>query len=193
MQIETERDGRAVRRERNREAIINAVFELVGEGVVEPTAELVAERAGLQARTLFRHFDDMTQLHGEIVARIRAQVLPLLTAPDLELSVDERLQTLIQQRGRLFEVVTPYRRSQEARRHRSDFARAQHQRTVREMRAHLLLWLPELRKLPPEAMAAFELATSLEAWMRLREQQKLSATRARATMECAARAILGLS
>ena len=186
-------DGRIVRRERNREAIIRAVVELVGEGVVEPTADLVAKRAGIQARTLFRHFDDMAQLHGEITAHVRAQVVPLLTAPDLELSLGERLRTVIHQRSQLFEAVSPYRRSQELRRHRLDFAQVEHQRTVRELRGHLFMWLPELRELAPEAMAAFELTTSQEAWMRLRDQQKLGANRARAATEFAARAILGVA
>ncbi len=190
--LDSARDGRVVRRERNREAIIDAVVDLVGEGVVEPTADLVAERAGVQARTLFRHFDDMTQLHREITARVRARILPLLTSPpDLRLPLSERLHTLIQQRSRLFEAAAPYRRSQEVRRHRHDFAQAEHQRSVRELRAHLLTWLPELRELEPEAMAAFEMATSHEAWLRLRDQQRLGAARACAAMEYAARAVLG--
>ena len=54
-----EADGRVLRGARTRERIVDAVFELVSEGTVRPTAEEVASRAGVGIRTVFRHFDDM--------------------------------------------------------------------------------------------------------------------------------------
>ena len=46
-------DGRLRRGERSREAIVAALFELVGEGVLQPTAQQVAERAGVGIRSVF--------------------------------------------------------------------------------------------------------------------------------------------
>ena len=56
------RDGRALRSERSRRPIVEALFALVGEGVLQPTAQQVADRAGVGIRTVFRHFEDMDAL-----------------------------------------------------------------------------------------------------------------------------------
>ena len=52
-------DGRVQRGARNREAILDACLELIRERAALPTAQDVAVRAGVQVRTVFRHFDDM--------------------------------------------------------------------------------------------------------------------------------------
>ena len=52
-------DGRRQRSARSRAAIIEASFELMQEGVLAPTAQQIAERAGVGIRSFFRHFEDM--------------------------------------------------------------------------------------------------------------------------------------
>ena len=61
-------DGRLQRSERSRQAIVQALLGLVGEGVLEPTAEQVAARADVGIRTVFRHFSDMESLFAEMSA-----------------------------------------------------------------------------------------------------------------------------
>ena len=51
-------DGRLLRSERSRQQIIDATQELVNEGVLVPTAQIVADRAEVGIRTVFRHFAD---------------------------------------------------------------------------------------------------------------------------------------
>lgn len=58
-------DGRRARRERNRLAVIDAVFALVRDGGVPPTADAVAERAGVSVSSVFRNFDGLDDLHRE--------------------------------------------------------------------------------------------------------------------------------
>ncbi len=77
-------DGRLQRSERSREAIVQALYELVGEGSLLPTAEQVAERAGVGIRTVFRHFSDMEKLFSEMDARILVEVGPLMTGGSTE-------------------------------------------------------------------------------------------------------------
>ncbi|MDH4042395.1 MAG: TetR/AcrR family transcriptional regulator, partial [Gammaproteobacteria bacterium] len=55
-------DGRLLRTERSRQLIIDALHDLINEGVLQPTAQTVAERAGVGIRTVFRHFADMETL-----------------------------------------------------------------------------------------------------------------------------------
>ena len=40
-------DGRRLRREQNRESVIDALIELFGEGVYQPSSADIAERAGI--------------------------------------------------------------------------------------------------------------------------------------------------
>jgi len=188
---ETEiRDGRVRRGARNRQKIVQALYELVGEGEIQPTAEQVAERAGVRVRTVFRHFDDMAGLVSELNTRLRAEVMPLLETPVDAGDVATRARALVRARAAAFERMAPYRRSADAQRWRRPFLQAEHEETTRELRRHMLDVLPELRDAPAEARAAFELLVSFEAWNRLRVEQQLGADRARAAMECAALAVL---
>ena len=182
-------DGRLRRGERSREAIVAALFELVGEGVLQPTAQQVAERAGVGIRSVFRHFDDMDSLFATMDARLRADALPILREPT-EGSLRERALALVQRRARLFERVAPYKRSANVQRWRSDFLRSRHAHLVRELRADLLRALPELADAAPETLDAIDLITSFEAWDRLRADQRLSRERAEATLERALLALL---
>jgi AcrR family transcriptional regulator len=182
-------DGRLRRGERSREAIVAALFELVGEGVLQPTAQQVAERAGVGIRSVFRHFDDMDSLFATMDARLRDDAWPILReAP--EGSLRERARALVQRRARLFERVAPYKRSANVQRWRSEFLRSRHLLLVRELRADLLRSLPELADAPAEALDAVDLITSFEAWDRLRADQRLSRERAEATLERAVLALL---
>jgi AcrR family transcriptional regulator len=153
-------DGRALRSERSRRAIHEALFALVGEGVLQPTAQQVADRAGVGIRTVFRHFEDMDALLAEIHARV-----------------------LVARRATLFERVAAYKRSGDVQRWRSPFLRARHAALVRELRAALLRWLPELEDAPADFVEALDLAVSFEAWDRLRSEQRLGPARARAALE----------
>ena len=185
-------DGRVQRGERNRAAIVEAMFELVGERVLEPTAEQVATRAGVGLRSVFRHFDDMESLYAAVDARLRREVEPIVAAGEPSGGSAERARAMLQRRMRLFERVAPYKRSANLNRQRSAFLNARHQTLVLALRAHLLRWLPELAEAPREVFDAIELTTSFEAWDRLRGDQGLSATRAQAAVEASVIALLGL-
>ncbi len=176
-------DGRVRRREKSREAIVDALFALVGEGVLQPTAQQVAERAGVGIRSVFRHFDDMDTLYAAMDARLRADALPLVREAPAEGTLPERVRALVRLRAQLFERITLYKRSANVQRWRSEFLRTRHARLVRELRAGLLRALPELSRAPAETTDAIELVTSFEAWERLRTDQRLSRERAQATLE----------
>ena len=172
-------DGRLRRGERSREAIVAALFELVGEGVLEPTAQQVAERARVGIRSVFRHFDDMDGLFATMDERLRADALPILREASSEGTLRERARALVDRRVRLFERIAPVQ--------------------ALGRRAALALALPEHAALAAGARAArgaaaraaraFERAfrvvdaldvlLSFEAWDRLRTDQRLSRERAR--------------
>lgn len=182
-------DGRARRSQRSREAIASAVFELVGEGNPEPTAQQVAERAGVGIRSVFRHFYDMEALYATIDARLIAEVGPEAQAAPPAGSTHDRAVALVAKRSALFERIAPYKRASIANQRRSPFLTAQHRKLVTMLRARLLEWLPELTDAPAATLEAVDQATSFEAWDRLRSEQRLGRARAREAMQQAVLAL----
>ena len=184
-------DGRVLRGEKSRESIVGALFELVGEGVLTPTAQQVAERAGVGLRSVFRHFSDMERLFAAMDARLGAEVIPLLVEAWPGGALRTRARGLVERRVRLFERIAPYKRSANLARWRSPFLRTRHGALVRALRADLLRWLPEVKSAPADLLEALDVATSFEAWDRLRSDQRLSRERAQAALERTVQALVG--
>ena len=176
-------DGRLLRSERSREAIVKATYDLVGDGILRPTAEQVAEAAGVGIRTVFRHFSDMESLFSQMNRRLRETAVPLFEAGDRDGSLEARVCGLVRQRAALYERIAPYRRAASLSRWQSPFLQRQESVFVREMRDDLRSWLPELADTEPTRLEAIDLASSFEAWDRLRCQQRLGRARARETLE----------
>jgi AcrR family transcriptional regulator len=182
-------DGRVKRSERSREAIVGAVLELVGEGDPRPTAERVAERAGVGIRTVFRHYSDMESLYAAMTERLREKFMPLLGREPLSGSLAARVEDFVDTRAELFENLMPFARSSSLLRWRSEFLEADHVAGARELRTHLLAFFPELRDSDPGALEAADFITSIEAWDRLRGDQRLSRARAASVQRLALQAL----
>jgi len=176
-------DGRVRRGERSGRAILEALIDLVGEGVLEPTAQQVAARARVGIRTVFRRFSDMESLLAEMGARVEAESLPLLFGGDPDGGVADRARGLVRQRAVFFERIAPFKRAGNLKRWRSRVVRDRQARLVRALRDDLVRWLPELRRAPAGVADALDLATSFEAWDRLRTEQRLARERAHAAVE----------
>lgn len=100
-------DGRRLRSERSRAAIVSALLELIREGEVRPSAASVAARAGVTARTLFNQFGDMESLMAIAATAQQDRVLGLLPRYDEAVqagsSLEERLSVLCDQLAVLLE------------------------------------------------------------------------------------------
>jgi TetR/AcrR family transcriptional regulator, regulator of autoinduction and epiphytic fitness len=105
------RDGRTVRAERTRRALVDALLALLDEGVLRPTAEQIAERAGVSERSLFQHFSDREQLFEAVARQQYERVLPTLKPIDASLPVSERIDAFVEQRARLYEQSKGVRRA----------------------------------------------------------------------------------
>src|ERR1051326_3556492 len=141
-------DGRVRRGERSGQAILEALIGLVGEGVLDPTAQQVAARAGVGTRTVFRRFSDMESLLAQMGVRIEVESLPLLRGGDPEGDLTDRARGLVRQRVVFFERIAPYKRAGNLKRWRSPVVQERHARLVRALREDLVRWLPELRRAP---------------------------------------------
>jgi AcrR family transcriptional regulator len=97
------RDGRHLRRDRNRTAVVEALLELYAEGNLDPGSVEIAERAGLSPRSLFRYFDDVDDLCHEAVMARQRTLMPLLVIDAVAsdpLSV--RVDAFLRQRATIF-------------------------------------------------------------------------------------------
>jgi len=184
-------DGRLLRSERSRELIADALYELLREGDIVPSAQKVADRAGVGIRTVFRLFSDMDELYATVNARLEFEFAPMLRDGPCEgAPFGERVGSLVVERVALFERVGVYMRFTNRNRERSAFLASNYRKLTVRLRERLLHWLPELRDATPALVEALDQATSFEAWDRFRFDQKLSRPRAQAAMECATEALV---
>jgi AcrR family transcriptional regulator len=101
-------DGRRLRRDRNRMAVVDALLDLYGESNLRPSTAEIAERAGLSHRSLFRYFDDFDDLCREAVFRAEQRARPLIPIEvDRAAPLTDRIEALVTQRMRLFEALGP--------------------------------------------------------------------------------------
>jgi len=181
-------DGRRLRRDRNRDAVVSALLELYSEGNLSPSAEEIAHRSGVSARSLFRYFDDVDDLCSAAISQQQADVRPLLAiaaTPDAPLA--RRVAALAHQRGELFEAIESVATVS---RLRAPFQLVvateltQGRAFLRQQLA--ILFATELAELPADVaalrLASADVATSFEAWRLLRDDQRLSRARAAAAV-----------
>jgi TetR/AcrR family transcriptional regulator of autoinduction and epiphytic fitness len=101
-------DGRHARRERSRAAIVDAVFSAILDGKVPPTADDVAERAGVSVSSVFRNFDGLDDLQRRAFDRFQEQYLHLFSAtPDASADRATRIEHYVRVRIELYESAGP--------------------------------------------------------------------------------------
>jgi TetR/AcrR family transcriptional regulator of autoinduction and epiphytic fitness len=184
-------DGRLSRTLRSRHAISEACLDLVQEGVLQPSADQIAERADLSRRSIFNHFADLAELYDAVAEAGMQRYAPLLKEISKDAPLSRRVDMLTEVRSNFFEAAAPFTRAltaqslvgpadQQAR-------RVSHDSLLRQKRDVERLFLSELDGLSPtvqqEVLEAMSAATSPLAWEYLRRSRGLSMTRARATMK----------
>jgi AcrR family transcriptional regulator len=180
-------DGRVARGQRTRRHVAEALMELLREGDQEPTARAVAERAGVSLRLVFHHFTEMDDLYHYVAAlQLRRQwsEMPRISS---KLALATRVERTIAHRAALYEDVSAIRRSLARRIPSSKRVTV----TIAAADALLLEGLketfePELAALSAssrlELLEAMDVATSWEAWERLRTGSLLQTRGARRVM-----------
>jgi AcrR family transcriptional regulator len=168
----TETDGRKLRADDNRRRIARAMLELLRSGETDPSAERVAEHAGVGRRTVFRLFDDMDGVYREMHAIMLARIEPILAAPIAGATPRERLFDIVERRARVFEEILPVKTAADTVRHRSRFLQKGHARLTAMQREIILFVAP--KTVARETLEALDLALSFETWRRLRREQRLT-------------------
>lgn len=175
-------DGRRLRAEASRARIVAAMLDLIRDGNPAPSAEAVAERAGVGLRTVFRLFNDMDSLYREMHAMMLARLAPIAAEPVVGETWRERLRNLIQRRVRLFEEMMPFQVAADAQRARSPFLQKEHEALVRMQRGTATAFLTDEARADPMLVEMLDLVMSFETWRRLRLDQHLPMDQAQAVV-----------
>lgn len=181
-----ETDGRKARAGESRRRIAQAMLDLLREGERKPSADVVADRAGVGRRTVFRLFNDMDGVFHEMHAIMLGRLLPVFSAPIDGGTWQERLANMIERRSRLFEDMLPIKTAADAMRYQTDFLSEQHGDFTAMQRSTLRFVVPKEIQADRARFEALDLALSFEAWRRLRKEQRLSPKNAAEAMQRAA-------
>jgi len=164
-------DGRRLRSERSRMAVVDAALALQEEGILVPTAQQISDRSGVGIRTFFRHFEDMEALFEAADAHIRDSYEALFLGGDREGTLEERIENAVARRGMAYEKVRNLVLGAKAQLWRYEVLRKNYARNIRALRKDIEDWLPELKSLSRSKREAVESIASFEVWNRLREHQ----------------------
>jgi len=185
-----EPDGRRRRSQDSRARIVQAMLELVHAGEVTPAAELVATRANVGLRTVFRHFADMDSLYREMSLVIAAEIQAVVDKPFEGATPRDRVLELVRRRAGAYEKIAPFKRASMIHRHRSPLLEADNARFAATAREILKRQAPPhiLRDRP--RFEALDVLLSFEVWARLRRDQNLTPRLAVETLELAVATLL---
>jgi TetR/AcrR family transcriptional regulator, regulator of autoinduction and epiphytic fitness len=188
-------DGRVARGDRTRRALALAMLDLAAEGDLQPSAKRVAERAGVSARLVFHHFDDMESvLRAAIAIQFERHWSGLSPVPP-SLALQDRIHVLVGQRAAVYDAITPVRRASRLIEHTSPTVAGELARARRLLRLRLEeTFSPELDPLDDDRRAvvadALEVAGSWETWERLRTGPGGTSARAIQVVELLMRAVV---
>ena len=180
-EIQTPIDGRAARRERNIDNVLDVVLEMFAEESLFPTIEQAAKRSGLSLRSLYRYFADPGELLEAVIKRNRE----VSVADDVHLSsigqgpLLTRVDDFIAMRMRLHERIGPVYRATVANAALNSRIRDELAATRNDLRAQFeLQFAPELNERKRSdrvaVLSAGDVITQLDSIDFLRRHRQLT-------------------
>lgn len=173
-------DGRRRRSEQSRDRIVTAMLGLIEAGAISPSAEDVAARAQVGLRSVFRHFKDMESLYAEMTIELARSYMTAALMPFESQGWQGQLREAADRRFGIYEQMLPFKRASDAHRHESAAIQANHERIVVLLRTRLQALMPPHLVGDAGAFETLDLLLSVDAWARLRAEQKLPVETARA-------------
>ncbi len=168
-------DGRRLRSERSRKAMINAALILIEEGNFAPTAKQISARAGVGIRSFFRQFEDMDQFFAAVDEHTVGSFWEsFLHEGDREGALTERLDSIVATYAKAFEEHRSLLLATKSLRWSSRVLKENYERYQQISRANKERWLPEISQLPSDERELADAYLSFEMWHRLRDIQGLS-------------------
>jgi AcrR family transcriptional regulator len=179
-QIASQPDGRTARRDRNRDAVLDAVLELFAEDSLAPGPADVAERSGVSLRSVYRYYEDMDALARAAIGRHMVRMAPLFELEGVGTGpLAERVERMVATRLRLYEAAAPMARASVVRARTNPIIGERLAETRVLLRRQVEdMFEPELAAFPSparrEVAASLDLVLELESLEHLRRHRGLS-------------------
>lgn len=167
-------DGRRLRSERSKRAILEACGTLMEEGQLVPTAQMISDKANVPIRSFFRHFPDMQTLFRELDASLEPHYERSFAEVVSTGTLSERIESAVKLHAKTWEENKPVIRSTKAQLWRYSVLQENYARWQRRLRKDLDSRIPELKEVDADTRELVDSFTSFEMWARLRDHQKLS-------------------
>ena len=178
--IRLEQDGRRLRSLTSQNIIVDAMIILVQRGILEPTAQQVADEAGIGIRTVFRQVQDKENLFSKMDEKVRADLQEILDrAAQPQGNLEERIEGLIELEAEIFEKNLQFLRATLANKWKYNTLQKNYERNQRNIKSLLYSWIPELNNLSESKQVLLTSLNSAGYWVELRENLKLSVTGAK--------------
>ena len=87
------------------------MLELLSQGDFQPTANRIAERAGISLRLIYHHFGDLESLYRAVGQRSFERLAERTHRVPVDQPLDERIDQLVSQRADILEWLTPIMRA----------------------------------------------------------------------------------
>lgn len=188
-------DGRKLRREQNREAVIISLLALFRDGVYQPGTAEIAAKAGLSPRSLFRYFDDFDDLLRAAADRQVTLALPLTgVGAEPDDPTASKIRAVVGARAMLYEEIGPSARALRAAAPRRPALAALLVRNRAYLRGQIReVFAAELAQADRDVLPALQIMCSFEAYELLRYDQAMSADQARAALVAGIESLLGIA
>jgi TetR/AcrR family transcriptional regulator of autoinduction and epiphytic fitness len=183
-------DGRTARAVRTRGAVVDALLALMIEGDLRPSADRIAERAGVSLRALWANFVDMETLYAAAGRRQLERQAELARRINPRLPLEQRIAALCRQRAQVLEFLGPVARAAALREPFSPQLRENRARQFAVAREELATLFAAEIDGDAELLSALVMATTWPAWSVLRDDLGLAVGPARQAMARTVHALL---
>ena len=171
----SKQDGRRLRSVTSQNIIVDAMMTLIQRGILEPTAQQVADEAGIGIRTVFRQVQDKENLFLKMDEKVRARLQETLKrAANPRGNLEERIEGLIELEAELFENNLQFLRATLANKWKYNTLQKNYERNQRNIKSLLYIWIPELKNLSESQQILLTSVNSAGYWIELRENLVLS-------------------
>ena len=164
-----EKDGRRLRSVTSQNIIVDAMMTLIQRGILEPTAQQVADEAGIGIRTVFRQIQDKENLFSKMDEKVRATLQETLKrATNPRGNLEERIEGLIELEAEIFENNLQFLRATLANKWKYNTLQKNYERNQRNIKSLLYTWIPELKNLSESKQILLTSVNSAGYWIELR-------------------------
>ena len=178
IQTNLKKDGRRLRSITSQNIIVDALLVLLKKGILEPTAQQIADEAGISIRTVFRQIEDMETLLSKMNEKIKYSYKEMIDNTEPKGDLSERIKDLIILEARVFENNLQYIKSTLSLKFKYKVLQNNYQKVQKDLKIILYKWLPEVNNLDNSYQTLLNSINSTGYWVELRKTQMLSAEEA---------------